>query len=74
MIVDELIAALQKYEGDRPVVILRGRESEHASVLHHVREMMYVPHTDQAGYVFVLPEADQLSPQAVLAVILRPAR
>ncbi len=62
MNVKDLKAALEKFPDDMEVVVARGQESEHASVLYHVRAMMYVPHSKQHGYIFALPEADQLSP------------
>jgi len=74
MKVKDLKAALERYPDDMEVVMTRGRESEHASVLYHVSAMLYVPHSKQHGYVFAFPEEETLGPQAILVVILRPAQ
>ncbi len=74
MTVKELKALLETLPEDMLVILLRGRQSEHAAVLHEAKQMLYVPHSDQHGFAFGLQDPGPFGPQAEVGLVLRPAR
>ncbi|GEM_PF-6457811 len=72
MTIKELKKLIKDMPDDLLIVLARGTESNHASLLYRGREMMYVPHSPWQGFIFATEESETLGPQATRALVLRP--